>query len=80
MSDWREIHIDQNQRMAAMMLKQQGEINRLKAENLVLRGLVEDLRDPEPCSYNHDRHCQEHNWFRAERCADARAAELAPPR
>lgn len=31
MSEWRELHGDQNQRMAAKMLEQQGEINRLKA-------------------------------------------------
>lgn len=39
MSDWKHHVADQNQRMAAKMLEQQGEINRLKAENADLNAL-----------------------------------------
>lgn len=39
---WREIAADQNLRMAALMLEQQGEINGLKAEVERLRGLLVD--------------------------------------
>lgn len=35
--DWREIHADQNRRMAAKMLNQQMEISALRAENAALR-------------------------------------------
>ncbi len=43
MSDWREIHLDQNHRMANKMLDQQGEINTLRAERDNLRQALTDV-------------------------------------
>lgn len=40
MSDWRDIHADQNFRLAQKMLEQQGEINTLKAERDELKRIA----------------------------------------
>jgi len=44
MADWRDIHIDQNQRMAQIMLKQQGEVNQMRAEIASLTTERDQLR------------------------------------
>ena len=43
MSDWRDIHADQNLRLAQKMLEQQGEINALRTERDALKDRVEEL-------------------------------------
>lgn len=42
-----------------------------------LRALVDDLRGPDPCWYDHHGHCQAHGWTKTDpTCPHARAAEL----
>lgn len=43
MSDWRDIHADQNLRLAQKMLEQQGEINALKATVERVEKLCRDI-------------------------------------
>ncbi|MEV5595998.1 hypothetical protein [Streptomyces sp. NPDC052496] len=39
--------------------------------------LIDQLRGPDPCWYDHHGHCQAHGWFETEpRCPHARAGEL----
>lgn len=41
--------------------------------------LVDELRDPDPCWYDHHGYCQAHGWFETEpTCPHARAAALFP--
>lgn len=49
----------------------------LHAKNAELVQLIDDLRDPDPCWYDHHGYCQAHGWMDTEpRCPDARAADL----
>lgn len=42
-----------------------------------LIGLIRDLADPDPCTYDHHGHCQAHGWFAYDRrCPHARAQDL----
>ncbi|PBC71543.1 hypothetical protein BX265_6153 [Streptomyces sp. TLI_235] len=42
-----------------------------------LLALIDDLRDDDPCHYDHHGYCQAHSWFAVEPpCPDARAAAL----
>ncbi|MGW9399383.1 hypothetical protein [Streptomyces sp. NPDC055642] len=53
------------------------ERDQARAENADLMQLVDDLRDPDPCWYDHHGYCQAHGWMETDpRCPDARAAEL----
>lgn len=39
--------------------------------------LIDQMRDPDPCWYDHHGYCQAHGWMYTEpRCPHARAAEL----
>lgn len=39
--------------------------------------LIDQMRDPDPCWYDHHGYCQAHGWMATEpRCPHARAAEL----
>jgi hypothetical protein len=39
--------------------------------------LIDDLRDPDPCYFDHHGYCQAHGWTATEpRCPHARAAEI----
>lgn len=39
--------------------------------------LIDEMRDPDPCWYDHHGHCQAHGWpYTEPRCPMARAAEL----
>jgi hypothetical protein len=45
----------------------------------LLRTLVDELRDPDPCRYDHHGYCQAHWWFYTEPvCPHARAAAMFP--
>lgn len=49
------------------------------AEAALLLELVDELRDPDPCHYDHHGYCQAHWWFYTEPvCPHARAAALFP--
>lgn len=51
-----------------------------EAQTLVerLQKIVNDLTDPDPCSFDHHGYCQAHGWFDVEpKCPHARAKELA---
>lgn len=53
------------------------ERDQARAEKADLMQLVDDLRDPDPCWYDHHGYCQAHGWMETDpRCPDARAAEL----
>ncbi|MBE4761765.1 hypothetical protein [Streptomyces caniscabiei] len=53
------------------------ERDQARAEKSSLLELVDDLRDPDPCWYDHHGYCQAHGWTATDpRCPDARAAEL----
>jgi hypothetical protein len=42
-----------------------------------LRELLQDLIDPDPCSFDHHGYCQAHGWMSTSpRCPHARAKEL----
>jgi hypothetical protein len=53
-----------------------------KAEALLgwerdILALIDDLRDPDPCHYDHHGYCQAHGWMTTTpRCPHARAADL----
>jgi NTP pyrophosphatase (non-canonical NTP hydrolase) len=49
----------------------------LLAEIRVLRDLIADLADPDPCEFDHHGYCQAHSWFTTDSpCPDGRAARL----
>lgn len=53
------------------------ELGQLREQLAVLRDLVGDLADPDPCHYDHHGYCQAHGWFATEPvCPMARAVEL----
>ena len=51
------------------------EIDRLRDELGVLRGLLWSMTDDDACDLDHHGYCQMHNWFSEERCPNARAIE-----
>ncbi|MFI2663382.1 hypothetical protein [Micromonospora carbonacea] len=42
-----------------------------------VRGLIADLVDPDPCSFDHHGYCQAHAWFETDPpCPHERAKKL----
>lgn len=48
-----------------------------RAKSAELMQLVDEMRDPDPCWYDHHGYCQAHGWMETDpRCPHARAGDL----